>query len=52
MDKNMLVYILPCIFSPFISFFLLKIINFRAERVVSEFYCALQEKTSKLCKTK
>lgn len=37
-------YSLLRIFSPFITFFLLKVINFRAERVVSEFHFALQEK--------
>lgn len=37
-------YSLLRIFSPFITFFLLKVNNFRAERVVCEFHFALQEK--------
>ena len=36
-------YNIIAIFSPLITFYLLKVFNFRAERVVSEFYFALQE---------
>lgn len=43
MDNNELMYSLLAIFSPLIAFFLLKIINFRAERVVCEFNVALKE---------
>lgn len=47
MNQNEIMYNLLSIFSPLITFFLLKVLNFRAERVVCEFYVALQEKNSR-----
>ena len=44
MNQNEIMYNFLGIFSPFITFFLLKVVNFRAERVVCEFYTALKEK--------
>lgn len=44
MNPNEIICNLLGVFSPLITFFLLKILNFRAERVVCEFYVALQEK--------
>lgn len=44
MTRDEIIYELIAIFSPFINFFLLKVLNLRAERVVCEFYSALKEK--------